>query len=99
MLRRAPSSLTADLPSSWLFFTRALSPFTPEGLAGAFDHFFPASAGFSISGRLATLDLRNEVDSSSLALRLTRSPSQASTPGLPPITAGLASCATISSHD
>jgi hypothetical protein len=44
------------LPSSWWFFPRALSPFTPGSSAGAFDRGFPSDAGFTIFGRLATPD-------------------------------------------
>ena len=55
----------AGLPSSCLFFPRALSPFTPEGLTGASNRFFPASGGFTIFERLAALNLCNEADSSS----------------------------------
>ncbi len=40
--------------------------------------------GFTTFGRLATLNLRNEAESSSLALRLMPSVGQASTPRLPP---------------
>ena len=48
-------------------------------------------AGFTFSERLATLGLRNEAESGSLALRLTPSLRQASTPGLPQHAAASAS--------
>jgi len=43
------------LPSSRWFCLRALSPLTPESPAPAFGQGFRADAGFTFSGRLATL--------------------------------------------
>src|SRR6266436_438795 len=43
------------LPSSRWFCLRALSPFTPESPAPAFGQGLGAGAGFTSSGRLATL--------------------------------------------
>ena len=55
---------------------------------------FAMRAGFITSGRLATLALCNEAEPGSLALRLTASPSKASTAPLLKTTARSATCLT-----
>jgi hypothetical protein len=55
-----------------MHFPTAPSPSTPESLPPAFEHFLGSSVGFTTFERLATLNLRNEAQLGSLALRLGR---------------------------
>ena len=88
----------AGLPSSRLFVRLAPSPLTPEGSAGALDRCFPANAGFTISGRLATLAWCNEADLSSLVVTARACDGRGSKLGIAPHLARPSSCVTINSH-
>ena len=88
----------AGLPSSRLFVRLVPSPFTPEGSTGALDRCFPADAGFTLSGRLATLSLCNEADLSSLVVTARACDGRGSKLGITPHLARPSSCVTINSH-
>src|SRR5262245_3364773 len=75
-----------------LIFARALSPLTPEGSPGAFARCFPDDARLRLIRQRGRLHLRNEARTSSLALRLARSPCEASHVPLLDTHARLATC-------
>ena len=71
-----PPARVSQVPR--LICPRALSPLTPESPTNASAHCFFVDGRLQFSGTLATLALRNEAESGSLALRLTCSPHEAS---------------------
>ncbi len=81
-----------------LIFRRTPSPTTPESPAVALARVFTAGAGFTTFGRLTALTWRNEAETSSLALRLTSLPFEASLKRIAPPCARLATCVTSNSH-
>ena len=71
---------------------------TPGSRTAACAHSFAARAGFALYGRLATPSKHNEAESGSLALRLTASPSGASSRRVAPRNARSATWPTSSYH-
>jgi len=72
LMPKASSVRVSQVPR--LIFRRPPSSVTPESPTTALARCFMVDAGFTIVGRLATLDLCHEAESGSLALRLTPSP-------------------------
>jgi hypothetical protein len=77
-----------------LISTRALSPLTPEGSSSALARCFPDDARLHHLRQLGRLHWFNEAETSSLALRLTRSPCEAPHAPLLDTHARLATCQT-----
>jgi len=77
-----------------LIFARALSPLTPEGSTVANAHCFTADARLHLIWQAGRLHQCNEAETSSLSLRLARSPCEASHASLLNTHARLATCQT-----
>lgn len=86
------------LSGSWRVFRYPPSSTTPGSRTAAHAHYFAVRAGFAHYGRLATPSLHHEAESGSLALRLTASPSEASSQRVAPCNAQSATWPTSNYH-
>jgi len=94
-----PSSGTASgLSGSRRVFRYPPSSTTPGSRTAAHAHCFAVRAGFALYGRLAAPSLHHEAESGSLTLRLTASPSEASSQRVAPCNARSATWPTSNYH-